>query len=79
MYLWKRFRALPPLLSVARVIAAAIAATVAGRLIPGEGKLVGVVAIAVAGGVYAVALLVLREFGATDREKFIRILKRRKS
>jgi O-antigen/teichoic acid export membrane protein len=79
VYLWKRFKALPPLLSVIRVVAAALAATVAGRLIPGQGKLVGLLAIAVAGVVYAVALIVLREFGATDREKFIRILKRKKS
>jgi len=79
VYLWKQFKALPPLLSVVRVIAAALAATIAGRLIPGQGKLVGLIAIALAGVVYAVALMALREFGATDREKFIRILKRRKS
>jgi len=74
-YLWRRFSALPPLLSVLRIGAAATAAIVAARLIPGSGKLVGLAGSAVAGAVFALGLIVLREFSATDKEKFAKILK----
>lgn len=75
VYLWRRFAAFPPMLSVLRVGAAAAAAIVAARLIPGDGKLVGLASAAVAGLVFAAGLLVLREFGATDKEKFAKILR----
>jgi hypothetical protein len=42
---------------------------------PGEGKIAGLAATAVAGVAFALALWLLREFGATDREKFAKILK----
>jgi hypothetical protein len=74
-YLWRRFAALPPMLSVLRVCVAAAAAIAAARLIPGDGKIVGLAGVAAAGIVFAVGLLVLREFGATDKEKFAKILK----
>ena len=76
-YLWRRFAALPPLLSVLRVAAAAAIAIALTRLIPGAGKIVGLASCAAAAVVFAAALLVLREFGATDREKFAKILKLR--
>jgi stage V sporulation protein B len=75
IYLWRRFAALPPLLSVLRVCIAAALATGAARLMPGSGKIAGLAAIATAGVVFAAGLLLLREFGATDREKFRKILK----
>jgi O-antigen/teichoic acid export membrane protein len=74
-YLWRRFAALPPVLSVLRVGGSAAIAIALARLIPGTGKLVGLAGCAVAGIVFAAGLLVLREFGATDREKFAKILK----
>jgi O-antigen/teichoic acid export membrane protein len=75
VYLWRRFAALPPMLSVLRVGVTAVAAIAAARMIPGDGKLVGLVAAAVAGAVFAIGLVVLREFGSTDKEKFAKILK----
>jgi stage V sporulation protein B len=75
VYLWRRFGALPPLLSVLRVGAAAAAAIAVARLLPGSGKMVGLGGCAAAGLVFAVGLVVLREFGATDKEKFAKILK----
>jgi O-antigen/teichoic acid export membrane protein len=74
-YLWRRFSGLPPLLSVLRVGAAAFVGTALGRVIPGQGKLAGLAAIAAAGIAFAVVLVLLREFSATDREKFAKILK----
>jgi O-antigen/teichoic acid export membrane protein len=74
-YLWRRFAALPPLLSVVRVGVAAAAAIGVARLIPGTGKMIGLVGCAAAGLVFAAGLVVLREFGATDKEKFAKILK----
>jgi stage V sporulation protein B len=78
-YVWRRFAACPPLASVLRVCLAAAAAILVGHLVPGQGKLIGLVAMAVAGLVFATTLVVTREFGATDREKFAKILKLKKS
>jgi O-antigen/teichoic acid export membrane protein len=78
VYLWRRFAALPPLLSVLRVCAAGVLATGLGRIMPGEGKMAGLAATAVAGLAFAAALWLLREFSATDREKFAKILKLRR-
>lgn len=75
LYLWRRFAAWPPVLSVARVASAAAVAIVLGRLVPGSGKIVGLAGAILAGLVFAVALFVLREFGATDREKLAKILR----
>jgi stage V sporulation protein B len=74
-YLWRRFAALPPLLSVLRVGVAAALAIAVARFIPGSGKIVGVASCMAAAAVFAIALIVLREFGATDREKLAKILK----
>jgi O-antigen/teichoic acid export membrane protein len=76
-YLWRRFSALPPLLSVVRVGAAAGLAILLARLIPGAGKVVGLAGCAASAIVFGATLLVLREFGATDREKLAKILKLR--
>lgn len=76
VYLRARFGAGPPLPTVLRVAAAAAAATVAAQVIPGRGKLVGLAAIAVAGVVFIAVLALLREFGAVDRAKWAKILRR---
>jgi stage V sporulation protein B len=78
VYLWRRFAALPPLTSVLRVVIAAGLAIGLGRVLPGSGKIAGLFAIAVAGVVFAIVLLLAREFSATDREKFAKILKLRR-
>jgi O-antigen/teichoic acid export membrane protein len=78
IYLWRRFAALPPTLSVLRVCISAALATGLGRVMPGEGKMAGLAATAVACVAFAAALVLLREFGATDREKFAKILKLRR-
>ena len=78
VYLWRRFATMPPLLSVLRVCGAGVLATALGRVMPGDGKLAGLAATAASGIAFAVALFILREFGATDREKFAKILKLRR-
>jgi O-antigen/teichoic acid export membrane protein len=75
LYLWRRFSGLPPLLSVVRVGVAVSAGIALGRVLPGHGKLAGLAAMAGAGIAFAVVLIVLREFGATDREKFAKVLR----
>jgi O-antigen/teichoic acid export membrane protein len=77
-YLWRQFAAVPPLASVARVLVAVTLALVAVRLIPSQKPIMGLVGIAVAGLVFTGTLVLLREFGATDREKFARVLRRKK-
>ena len=77
LYLWRRFSAWPPPWSVLRVCAAAVLGVALARLLPGTGKLVGLAGCAASAIVFAASLLVLREFGATDREKFAKILKLR--
>ncbi len=76
IYLRRRFEALPPLATLTRVLVSAAAALAVARLVPGDGKLSTVVALAAAGVVFLVALILLREFGPTDRAKFRRILGR---
>jgi O-antigen/teichoic acid export membrane protein len=76
-YVWRRFSALPPLFSVLRVGASAATAIALARLIPGNGKVAGLAGCAVSAIVFATGLLLLREFGVTDREKFAKILKLR--
>ena len=78
VYLWRRFGAGLPLLSVLRVLVAAGAALVTARFVPGSGIVAGGAAMALAGGVYLAALLVAREFGANDREKFLKIIRRKR-
>jgi O-antigen/teichoic acid export membrane protein len=78
-YLWRRFAAGLPLLSVLRVLAATATAVGAARLVPGSGIVAGAAAMALAGLVFAVVLLLAREFGATDREKLLKILRRRRA
>lgn len=78
VYLWRRFSALPPLASVLRVCGAAALAVAIGRIIPGQSRVAGLAAIAAAGLIFALVLVVAREFGATDREKFAKILKLKK-
>jgi len=78
-YLWRRFAAGLPLLSVLRVLIATAVAVGAARLVPGTGIVAGAAAMALAGLVFAVVLLLAREFGAKDREKLLKILRRRRA
>jgi hypothetical protein len=65
-----------PLATVGRVAVGIAAATLVGHFLPAHGKLLGLVAIAVVGIVYLVALVGLREFGPEDKAKFRRVLRR---
>jgi O-antigen/teichoic acid export membrane protein len=76
VYVRQRFSAGPPLASVARVAAAAALAILAGRFVPGQGKIVTLAALAAAGSIFLVALVALGEFKAQDRAKFRKILGR---
>jgi O-antigen/teichoic acid export membrane protein len=78
-YLWLRFGAGLPAWSVVRVVVAVILAVGAARLLPGSGVGVGLAAMLLAGLVFAGTLLLMREFGATDREKVLKILRRKRA
>jgi stage V sporulation protein B len=78
VYLRRRFGAGLPLASALRVILAVALAVLVARVLPGAGKVAGLAAMALAGIVYVGTLLLAREFGPSDREKFLKILRRKR-
>jgi len=66
---------LPPA-TVARVAVSLALAVLVGRFLPAHGKILGLATIALVVVVYAVALVALGEFGAEDKAKLRRILRR---
>ncbi len=76
LYVRRRFHAGPPLATVLRTLAAATLALALGRVLPPSGKLVTLLSLGLVASVFMTALVVLREFGATDRAKFRKILRR---
>jgi stage V sporulation protein B len=78
MYLRRRFGAGLPLASTLRVVVAVGLAILVARVLPGAGKVAGLAAMALAGIVYVGTLLLAREFGPSDREKFLKILRRKR-
>jgi len=76
-YLRVRLGGSPPAATLVRVGAAAAAAATVGRFLPAHGKILGLVTIALVGGVYLTVLVATGEFGADDRAKFARVLRRR--
>ena len=58
-------------------VCAMVAAVVVTRLVPGQGKIVGLAVMALAALTYVAVLIATREFGADDRAKFARVLRRR--
>jgi stage V sporulation protein B len=77
VYLRRRFGAGLPLASALRVVLAVALAVLVGRVMPGKGVMAGLAAMALAGIVYVGTLLLAREFGPSDREKFLKILRRK--
>ncbi|MEP6655409.1 MAG: oligosaccharide flippase family protein, partial [Myxococcales bacterium] len=65
-----------PARTIVRVVLAAAAAVMVGRVLPGHGRVVGLAITVLVAVVYFAMLVVLREFGPTDRAKFRKILKR---
>jgi stage V sporulation protein B len=76
VYLRAQFGGGLPLATVGRVTASAAAAVLVARVLPAHGKLLGLVAIAAVGIVYAGVLVALGEFGPEDKAKVRRILRR---
>jgi stage V sporulation protein B len=76
IYVRRRFEALPPLASVVRVVVSTAAAIGVARLVPGSGKLITLGVLAGSGLIFLLVLVLLGEFGPTDRAKFRRILGR---
>jgi O-antigen/teichoic acid export membrane protein len=62
--------------TVVRVGASAAAAVAVGHFLPAHGKVLGLATIALVGIIYVAGLVVLGEFGAEDKAKFRRILRR---
>jgi stage V sporulation protein B len=78
VYTRARLGGSPPLATAVRVGAAAVAAAAVGRFLPGHGKLLGLVSIAVVGTVYVVVLVATGEVSQADRAKLARIVMRRR-
>jgi stage V sporulation protein B len=77
VYLRVRLGGAMPLPTVLRVGAGVGAAVLVGRFLPAHGKILGLLTIAAVGIVYLGVLVVTGEFGAEDRAKLRRILRRR--
>lgn len=76
--LWRRYGPPAPLATTIRVLAIGTALVVAGRFLPPLGK-IGALAVAVAVGLtFIAALVITREFGAEDKARFMRIVRRRR-
>jgi O-antigen/teichoic acid export membrane protein len=75
VYLRRSFGGGLPLSTVARVAVAAVIASAVAHFTPGQGKVITLAALALAGVVFFVALVLLREFGAADRTKFRKVLR----
>jgi len=71
-----RLGAMPPPATMIRVALALVAGVVAARLVPGHGKIVGFAVMALTAVTYVAVLVVTREFGAEDRAKLARMLRR---
>jgi stage V sporulation protein B len=78
VYLKRQFGGGAPLATVIRVAVSVGAAVGVARLIPGQGKVITLGVLPLAGLIFLVALVLLREFGPEDRAKFARILGRRR-
>jgi hypothetical protein len=74
IYLKRQFGGVAPLATVVRVAVSVAIAVAVARMVPGEGKLLTVVTLPLAGVIFLAALILLREFGPEDRAKFARIL-----
>jgi stage V sporulation protein B len=78
VYLRRRFGAGLPLASALRVVLAVALAVLVARVMPGKGVVPGLAAMALAGIVFVGTLLLAREFGPSDREKLLKILRRKR-
>jgi stage V sporulation protein B len=76
IYLRRQFGGAAPLATAVRVAVSVSVAVGVARLVPGEGKLLTLMVLPLAGVVFLVVLVLLREFGPEDRAKFARILGR---
>jgi stage V sporulation protein B len=74
IYLKRQFGGVAPLATVVRVAVSVSVAVGVARLVPGEGKLLTLMTLPLAGVVFLVVLILIREFGPEDRAKFARIL-----
>jgi O-antigen/teichoic acid export membrane protein len=63
--------------TLGRILVAGTAAVLVGRALPAGGKLMGLAVTALVTVVYLGGLILLREFGPTDRAKFRKVLFRR--
>lgn len=74
--LWKEWGAPIPLGTTVRVVTIGVALVVAGRFIPPAGKIVTLGIACAVGLAFLAALVITREFGAEDKARLKRMLKR---
>jgi O-antigen/teichoic acid export membrane protein len=75
-YVRARLGGAPPAATVGRVAAGVAAGVLVAHLVPGHGKILGLVAIVLAAIAYLVVLVVTGELGPADRAKLARMLRR---
>lgn len=78
VYLKVAFSAFPPLKSLVRIGLAVAAAVAVGRFLPNGGKALALGSIVAVGVVYVAVLVATREFGASDRAIFMKVVRRKK-
>ena len=76
VYVRARLGGAPPAATVGRVAAGVAAGVLVAHLVPGHGKIMGLVAIVLAAVAYLVVLVVTGELGPADRAKLGRMLRR---
>ena len=77
--LWRAFGPPIPMLTLLRVSGVIAALVVAGRFLPELGRIASLAAAVAVGLAFLTGLWLTGEFGAEDRERFMRIIGRRKS
>jgi stage V sporulation protein B len=76
-YIRVRLAGSAPAGTIVRVVIAASIAVMVGRVLPGQGKAIGLASAVLVAMIYFASLVVLREFGREDRNKLRKVLKRR--
>ena len=77
-YLIRKFGAAVPLATAARTTLALAVGVAVAQVMPGQGRLMGLLCVAAALTAFAVTLVLARELGPQDRQKLDRLLKRKR-
>ena len=77
--LWRLYGSPISVGTVVRVIITGAIIVVAGRMLPEMNRILSLLVAALAGILFLVGLVIAREFGEEDKERFLRVIQRRRS